>query len=148
MPNRQPSLNRLPDAKSFQTKAREADVDKAEARSTKSYPAGKPMHRSAAPSYLSAEASAQNYRGFFNLGIILLVISNFRLILGTVQSHGFVVTYYLEHWSDLSSIRSDPWGDTNAFVSGFILQLMFLLTGFGIEFGLSQNRLNESVGMM
>jgi hypothetical protein len=147
-PRRRPSFSGIPDAKTFQSKSRDTDVDKAEARSTKSYPPSKPMHRSAAPSYLSGEAPTQNYRGFFNLGIIILVVSNFRLILATIQAHGFVVTHYIEHWKDFQSIRNNPWIDKNAFVSGFILQLTFLVTGFGIEWGLSRKRVNETVGMM
>jgi hypothetical protein len=147
MPKRRPSMNRLPDAKTFQSKSKDKDVDKAEARSTKSYPPSKPMHRCSEPSYLSVEASAQNYRGFFNLAMILLVVSNFRLIFATVQAHGFVLGKVIEHWGELRSIRNKPWDDTNAFVSGFILQLGFLLIGFGIERSLSRNRLSEFIGM-
>ncbi|GKY96977.1 hypothetical protein MPSEU_000656600 [Mayamaea pseudoterrestris] len=146
MPTRRPSTNRLPDAKSFQTKSKHSDVDQAEARSTKSYPPSKPMHRCAASSYLSVDAPAQNYRGFFNLAMILLAVSNFRLICVTIQAHGFVLTR--EQWKDLRYIREKPWDDTNAFVSGFVLQLAFLMTAFGIEWGLAQNRVNEWIGMI
>ena len=39
------------------------------------FPASKPMHRSAQPSFLSAEESPkQNYRGLFNLAFLILVV--------------------------------------------------------------------------
>ena len=58
-----------------------------------SYPPSKPMHREAAPSYLSNEAGKrQNYRGILNLGILVLIVSHLRLILHTIAEHGSVLT--------------------------------------------------------
>lgn len=75
---RKPSLTKLPKANMFRTKSQSQDAEKSE---KKGYPPSKPMHRSSAPSFLSAEAQTQNYRGFFNLAMIILIVSNFRLIL-------------------------------------------------------------------
>jgi hypothetical protein len=64
----------------YRTTSGNLDADKVESRSTKGYPPSKPMHRASQPSYLSAEGPPQSYRGFFNLAIILLIVSNFRLV--------------------------------------------------------------------
>ena len=44
------------------------------------FAASKPIHTAAMPSALSEDARQQNYRGFFNLGVIILAVSNFKLI--------------------------------------------------------------------
>ena len=54
-----------------------------------SFPASKNMHTSSKVSPLSSSATKQNYRGFFNLGVIILLISHFRLILDNMLNHGF-----------------------------------------------------------
>ena len=90
VPKRRP---RRSSKKLFRTTSRNLNADDADARSTKGYPPSKPMHRTSAPSYLSAEAPVQNYRGFFNLGIILLVVSNFRLILGRSCGVQYVLAF-------------------------------------------------------
>jgi hypothetical protein len=79
---RGPSHSKIPKADTFRTTAADRDADKVEnTHSTKGYPPSKPMHRLSAASFLSTEASEQNYRGFFNLAIIVLIVSNFRLML-------------------------------------------------------------------
>lgn len=40
------------------------------------------------PSPLSEDARQQNYRGFFNLGVIVLAVSNFRLIFDNLAKYG------------------------------------------------------------
>ena len=85
---RRPSFSKLPKSDMFRTMSKSRDAEKAE---NKGFPPSKPMHRAAAPSVLSPEAPSQNYRGFFNLGIIILIVSNFRLILAAVKKHGFVL---------------------------------------------------------
>lgn len=77
---RRPSYSKLPRSKSFRTKSFNTDAEKAE---NKGMPPSRPMHRTSAPSFLSSEASTQNYRGFFNLAMILLILSNFRLIVNS-----------------------------------------------------------------
>lgn len=73
-PARRPSFSKLPRAESYRTLSKNPDTEKTEGKTRKGYPPSKPMHRSAAPSLLSAEAPAQNYRGFFNLGFVILVL--------------------------------------------------------------------------
>lgn len=82
---RKPSSSNIPKSKMFRTQSKSRDAEKSE---TKGFPPSKPMHRDSAPSFLSSEASTQNYRGFFNLAMIILVVSNFRLVLnsGTCKS--------------------------------------------------------------
>jgi len=89
------------------------DIDKRDERSKKAYPPSKPMHRTAQPSFLSAEAKAPNYRGLLNLGIVVLFVSNFRLLLDTIQRHGFVVQKMLEQSGDLLKVfvSPEPWQD-------------------------------------
>lgn len=115
---RRPSFSKQPESKMFRTKSGHLDADKLEERSRKSYPHSKPMHRVAEPSYLSAEAPLQNYRGFFNLAMIILVVSNFRLILHTVKRHGFVFDD-LPRWKDFRN-SNDPWEDF-PLIYGFLL---------------------------
>jgi len=137
----------------FRSKSRNfGDADKAETRSTKGYPPSKPMHRAAEPSLLSMEAPAQNYRGMFNLGIIILLVSNFRLMLATVRQHGFVITQLLQYIQE-SMVHSAPdfrrrdsW-ENFPFVSGFALQLFIITVGFLIEWLLSRRRIGTSIGM-
>ncbi|KAI8898282.1 MBOAT, membrane-bound O-acyltransferase family-domain-containing protein, partial [Globomyces pollinis-pini] len=50
------------------------------------------IHRSRV-SPLSRDASNQNFRGFFNLSILLLAVSNFRLMLGNFLRFGFLVGF-------------------------------------------------------
>lgn len=54
-----------------------------------SFPASKNMHTASKESPLSSAATKQNYRGFFNLGVIILLISHFRLIVDNWVNHGF-----------------------------------------------------------
>jgi diacylglycerol O-acyltransferase-1 len=143
---RRPSFSKLPNAAMFRTKSENVDAEKVDARSTKGYPPSKPMHRLAAPSYLSVEAPVQNYRGFLNLGVIILLLSNFRLILGHIHTHGFVVLQLWEHMRDLPHISEHPW-ENFPFLSGFLLLFLMVVLTFAIEWLLSRKRLNETVGM-
>lgn len=144
---RRQSFSKLPDAKAYRTKSMEVDADKVDARSTKGYPPSKPMHRASGPSYLSVEAPVQNYRGLLNLGVIILVVSNVRLILATIQVHGFVFSGLLQHVGGLQHISSDPWEEF-PFVSGCLLLLLFVVMGFAIEWMLGHKKMTESVGII
>jgi hypothetical protein len=86
---RRPSFSKLPKSDMFRTMSKSRDAEKSE---TKGFPPSKPVHRTAAPSVLSAEAPTQNYRGLFNLGIIILIVSNFRLVLNSGESLEWSVT--------------------------------------------------------
>ena len=77
----------------------EAEVDKGKQKNyikklkktvhVTSYPASKNIHISSKYSPLSSNATRQNYRGFFNLAVIVLLLSHFRLIVDNFLSHGF-----------------------------------------------------------
>lgn len=54
-----------------------------------SFHASNPIHTESVASPLSDDAKpGQNYRGFFNLAVIILVISNFKLILDNLKNYG------------------------------------------------------------
>ena len=141
-------LNSIPQNRSYLTISANADLDKAEAKSKRSYPASKPMHRAAEPSLLSPDAKTQNYRGFLNLGFLILLVSNFRLLLDTIRSHGFVLTEVIAMIEDFSHFSEDPWQHF-PFVTTFLLQLGFVFFAYGVEWMLSRKHqlIVESLGM-
>jgi diacylglycerol O-acyltransferase-1 len=59
------------------------------------YPASKNVHIHNEFSPLSSEVrpGEQNYRGFFNLGVLVLVISNLRLIVDNLSKYGFLIKF-------------------------------------------------------
>lgn len=127
----------------YRTTSGNLDADKVESRSTKGYPPSKPMHRAAAPSFLSNEGPPRSYRGFFNLAIILLVLSNFRLLIDTIKSEGFI----LAQLSHIPRLARDPWDDSPLF-SGFLLFQVFILMTYLVERLLSKRKLGERFGML
>jgi len=142
---RKPSFSKL-HAAQFRSASKNPNADQVTARTTKGYPPSKPMHRTAAPSYLSIEAATQNYRGFLNFGVIILVVSNVRLVMGSVKRHGFLpnIVGYLKSLGDIG--KNDPW-ESFPFVSGFVLLCIFIAVSFGIEYLLSRKKVNETIGM-
>lgn len=138
--SRHPSFTRKPNAAMFRTKSQNLDPSQVE---SKGYPPSKPMHRCAAPSYLSVEGPAQNYRGFFNLGVIVLVVSNIRLILSSFKKHGFVL---LRHLSEVPRLGDHPWKNF-PFGSGFLLLFVFVMVTYLLELGLSRRKLPQRLGM-
>jgi hypothetical protein len=71
---RRPSFTKTPSAAQFRSTTTHANADVVERRRSRAgMTPSKPMHRAAAPSYLSVEAPVQNYRGFFNLGVLILI---------------------------------------------------------------------------
>lgn len=61
------------------------------AKMIKAFPGYKPMHVTSAPSPLSGESrpGEYNFRGFFNLGIIILVLTHCDLIVNNLLKYGF-----------------------------------------------------------
>lgn len=59
----------------------------------RSFPASKPIHVAPKYSPLSSEIRPGeiNYRGFFNLGVIILVLTQFRMILDNLIKYGFLL---------------------------------------------------------
>ena len=57
------------------------------------FPASMPIHTEGRPSPLSYDEkqSQQNYRGFFNLGVIIMFLSHARLMLDNIHRHGLQV---------------------------------------------------------
>ena len=118
------------------------------ARSNKiSYPPSKPMHRQSNPSYLSEGAHVQNYRGMFNLLVIILIVSNFRLLLDTVSTHGFI----LGEIGTLSAFWEAGVSEKMAdfpFVSGLMIVQVFIVGGYCIEKMLSRGWVGDRLGLL
>jgi hypothetical protein len=137
---RRPSHAKLPKSAMFRTQTKSRDAEKVD----RSYPPSKPMHRTSAPSFLSTEAPAQNYRGFFNLALILLIVSNFRILLNSISSHGFIFTSL---WLNVEGFSLSTW-DQFPFLSGVLVLHAFLVSAFLIEWLLATKRLEDTVGMI
>jgi len=120
------------------------DAAKSNQPTRSGYPPSRPMHRNSTPSYLSAEAKIQNYRGFFNLAMIVLVVSNFRLIQGTIRHHGNV----LEQMTlmDWSKVLDHPFTE-GPFVVGFLMLQVLIINTFVVEWLLSRYKIGEKLGM-
>jgi diacylglycerol O-acyltransferase-1 len=59
------------------------------------FPASRPMHTKSALSPLSSETrpNEQNYRGFFHLGVIILVMTHLRIIYDNFMKYGWLLQY-------------------------------------------------------
>lgn len=148
-PRRTPSGTKLSPMgakkKSYTKIAASADSARSNRRNVAAYPPSKPMHRAAEPSFLSDEAPSQNFRGLLNLALIVLVVSNFRLILDTVQTHGFVLANV--RGIDLEEWRHAPL-TVSPFLSGAALLVLSILLGCVIENLLSRKHVGEWLGMI
>jgi diacylglycerol O-acyltransferase 1 len=63
--------------------------------------------------------------------------------MSSVSSHGFVLHTFVDHLKDLRYIRNDPW-EQFPFISGFLLQVVFVVIAFGIEYMLSRQCKSKS----
>jgi len=111
------------------------------------YPASKPMHLEAKPSYLSDEAPIQNYRGVLNLAMIILLISNFRLLLVTFQEYNIVLAQTFSMPEEGFSLSTEIVVDY-PFLFGFTLLIVIVNLAFGIEYFLSHGTLGERFGIV
>ena len=110
------------------------------------YPPSRPMHQKAEASYFSEEAAHQNYRGFFNLAFIILIISNFRLIIDNFVRHGFVLWELLKH-ADVTTFLEGRI-DHFPLLKGEIVLLASVAFTFLIELLLSKKVLSERFGCL
>ena len=140
---RRPSGTKKP---SYKTESRDKNAERVDAQSRKGYPPSKPMHREAAPSYLSEEAPVQNYRGLFNLAVIILAVSNARLILETIRQHGFLLDNVL---TDVMLFygSNNKWDDF-PLATGFVGMHISLLNAYWIEWLLSTKRVPNDWGLL
>jgi len=142
---RHPSNAKLKKNSSHLKLNREKDSAKSNSMRTSDYPPSKPMHRSAEPSYLSDEAPMQNYRGLLNLALIILVISNFRILLATMQEYGFVLTH---GFGVRGSVENASWTDVDyPLVIGLGLLNVFVIVAYLIESMLSRKILSNGFGV-
>ncbi|KAL7533971.1 hypothetical protein ACHAWF_004681 [Thalassiosira exigua] len=148
-----PSLARRPSGFSLHksgAKFRSKSNSKDAARSNNiSYPPSKPMHRKAGPSYLSPEeADHRNYRGMFNLLVICLVVSNFRLLQEAVNHHGSVLDKLLDA---LRAFSWEKWLELRPydfpFLTGLLVVQATIVGTYVIEKALSRGWVGEWLGM-
>ncbi|KAF9098980.1 hypothetical protein BGX23_004515 [Mortierella sp. AD031] len=88
------------------------DVKKSK-KKTSNYRHTFPVHTKTLPSPLSKEAPPESYRGFVNLGMLLLFGNNIRLIIENYQKYGFLLSI------PGSSVSKQDWilaGLTHAFL--------------------------------
>ena len=134
-----PSGYNLSKAKHFRKKSNVKDA----ARSNKiSYPPSKPMHRQSNPSYLSDGSHTQNYHGLFNLFLLILVLSNFRLILHSITQHGFFFDT-IPSFHDFSEAPLDF-----PFVSGLLIVQAFVVGAYVIEKLMAIGMVGGRVGLL
>ena len=111
-----------------------------------SYPPSKPMHRQASASYLeSNDETPKNYHGFFNLLLIILLVSNFRLLLDTVSRHGFILHKLPSN--PLEGFSEAPLADF-PFVSGLLIVQAFVVGAYLIEKMLSRGWISNWLGIL
>ncbi len=100
----------------------------------RSFPASKPMHTKAGPSPLSTDEKPGviNYRGFFNLATIILLISNARIIIDTHKKYGFVPAWQemLANWGQKKNISQ--WANSAPGLS-LLSWVGQLLVSYGLE---------------
>jgi len=90
------------------------------------------------PSLLSSEAAANSYRGFLNLMIIVLVLTNFRLIVENLLKHGLLLsprTYIVE------DIYRWP-----AVCIGLVL-CAFVLIAYVLELFIARGKISDQLGV-
>ncbi|KAF9935285.1 hypothetical protein FBU30_004860 [Linnemannia zychae] len=68
------------------------DLSKSSKKKTSTYRHTFPVHTKTLPSPLSKEAPPESYRGFVNLGMLLLFGNNIRLIIENYQKYGFLLS--------------------------------------------------------
>lgn len=126
----------------YRTIARLPKAAMSNPRRTSGYPPSRPMHQSTEPSYLSEDAPEQNYRGFLNLAMIILFVSNFRLIWDSFKKHGVV---FLRKPPDWKHYKEAPLSEF-PLITGEILLHVCIVVCFLVEKGLARRILNETIG--
>jgi hypothetical protein len=134
-----PSGYNLSKAKHFRKKSSMKDAARS---NTISYPPSKPMHRQSNPSYLSEGAHTQNYHGLFNLFLLILVLSNFRLVLHSVSQHGFFLDK-IPSFHDFSEAPLDF-----PFVSALLIVQAFVVGAYAIEKLMVVGLIGNRVGIL
>ena len=116
---------------------------KSNPRTTSGYPPSRPMHQTSEPSYLSSEAPNQNYRGFLNLAFIILLISNFRLILDNFLKNGFVLWEFI--WKvNVYEFTKAPMNFP--LMTGQVIMIVNVFITYITELGLGYGALSEMTG--
>ncbi|KAI8589896.1 MBOAT, membrane-bound O-acyltransferase family-domain-containing protein [Geranomyces variabilis] len=83
-----------------------------------------PVHTAIRASPLSKESPEQNYRGFFNLAMLLLAVSNLRLVIENHRKYGFIISM------PLTGIRQ---ADAEWAVVSYAWQMAMMLAVLGVE---------------
>ncbi len=148
---KKPSNMRLNPSSSSSHLKLNTDKNAAKSNSKKKsgYPPSKPMHRRTEASYLSSEAPMQNYRGLLNLGLIILFVSNFRILLSTMRQYGSVLTYGFLSRGDGEELSAMTWRDVidMRFEASMTLLNVFVVGAYLIEKITSRELWDERVGI-
>ena len=133
-----------PKSKHYRRRSASKDAAKTNPITRSGYPPSRPMHQSAEVSYLSdgASPSNQNYRGLLNLAAIILLISNFRLILDNMMKHGFVLWKIVHTELTFTVMSNFP------FVTGEVMLHVSVLSTLAIEWALSRRIIGERLGVL
>jgi len=106
------------------------------------FPASRPMHKGVKHSLLSSESQNQNYRGFFNLGVIILIVTNSRLIIDNMLKYGLLLGFPTEE--SLHSINLVHWPCTE----GFLLMQVHLALTLQVERAAAKEIFSETVAIL
>lgn len=117
-----------------------------------SYPASKAIHLQNVSSPLSSDArpGEGNYRGFFHLGLIIFIISHFRLVLDNFQKYGVLVGHNVPLTDVLNmSILHTSYGNGSSWLVNTVLSLFSWLTSalvcFMIEYTISRPKYRTTI---
>jgi len=109
------------------------------------YPPSRPMHQCAEPSYLSEEAYNMNYHGLLNLALVILFVSNIRLLFDSLKFNGIVIL-------KLSNMTYKGYLDSPltefSFVTGQILLQTCVITTYIIETALCRGIVPRWMGIL
>lgn len=96
----------------------------------KSFAGSRNIHVRPQISPLSVHAKRQNYRGFFNLVVIILLMSHFRIIVDNLAKYGYGVGFFSTTTSEIET--QSKWSVPQPFLV-LVSWLSFLLIVFWIE---------------
>lgn len=148
-------LSSLPPTASPVTK----DKHKDKPMTARTFPGSKSMHIQNISSPLSTDVRGggeQNFRGFFNLGVIILILTNFRIIIENLAKHGLLVSlpHFIKNSFGLPEpviTTSDTYANsqwTNGFIHGFMSWVLSAVLAYLIEKAAARCIINDNVALV
>lgn len=102
---------------------------------------GKKICHETRDSLFSSKSGFSDYRGFLNLCVILLAISNARLFLENVLKYGILVDPF--QW--MSAVFQDPYQWPNVLL--MCISNVFIIIAYYIEVAVAQSKISNKVGI-